>query len=60
MWFGLKNAGATYQRAMIAIFDDMVHDCLKDYIGDIVLKFKEVYHNIDNLRKVFTRCMQYS
>ena len=37
MPFGLKNAGATYQRAMMAIFHDMMHQELEDYVDDIVL-----------------------
>ena len=38
MPFGLKNVGATYQRTMIAIFHDMMHREIKDYIDDIVVK----------------------
>lgn len=30
MPFGLKNAGATYRRAMTAIFHDMLHEFLED------------------------------
>ena len=37
MPFGLKNVGATYQRAMMAIFHDMMHQELEDYVDDIVL-----------------------
>ena len=40
MPFGLKNAGATYRRAMIAIFQDMIHDCVEVYIDDILIKSK--------------------
>jgi len=40
MPFGLKNAGATYQRTMIAIFHDMMHKEREDYVDDIVVKSK--------------------
>ena len=35
MPFGLKNVGATYQRAMTYIFHDMIHDIVEDYVDDI-------------------------
>ncbi|KAL6179061.1 hypothetical protein ACLB2K_050577 [Fragaria x ananassa] len=38
MHFGLKNAGATYQRAMTAIFHDMIGKEVKDYVKDLVVK----------------------
>lgn len=58
MSFGLKNAGANYQRAMTAIFHDMLHGCLKDYVDDIV-KSREVDHHVDHLKRVFARCHKY-
>ena len=36
MPFGLKNVGAIYQRTMIAIFHDMMHREMEDYVDDIV------------------------
>ncbi|KAM2001059.1 hypothetical protein ACFX16_008299 [Malus domestica] len=36
MPFGLKNAGATYQRAMNAIFHDLIGHNMEVYIDDIV------------------------
>ena len=38
MSFGLKNVGATYQWTMIAIFHDMIHKEMEDYVDDIVVK----------------------
>ena len=40
MPFGLKNADATYQRAMTAIFHDMMHKEIEGYMDDIVVKTK--------------------
>ena len=38
MPFGLKNADATYQRTMMAIFHDMVHIDMEVYVDDILVK----------------------
>ena len=38
MPFGLKNAGATYQRARTTIFLDMMHTIMEDYVDDILAK----------------------
>ena len=38
MTFGLKNAGATYQRAMNLIFYGLLGVILEIYIDDIVVK----------------------
>ena len=40
MPFGSKNTGTTYQRTMTAIFHDMMHRELEDYVNDIVMKLK--------------------
>jgi len=40
MPFGLKNAGATYQRTMTGIFHDMMHREMEDYVDDIVVNSK--------------------
>ncbi|OMP00330.1 reverse transcriptase [Corchorus capsularis] len=58
--FGLKNAGATYQRAMTAIFHDMLHECVEDYVDDIVVKSKKAADHLTDLRKVFERCRKYN
>ena len=56
MPFGLKNAGTTYQHTMTAIFHDMMHCELKDYIDDIFLNSKWREDHVQILRKVFERC----
>jgi hypothetical protein len=38
MTFGLKNAGATYQRAMNYIHHDLIGNLVEIYIDDIVVK----------------------
>ena len=40
MPFGLKNAGATYQRAMQKIFDNVLHKYVECYVDDLVVKTK--------------------
>jgi hypothetical protein len=38
MTFGLKNAGATYQRAMNYIYHDFIGKLVEIYIDDVVVK----------------------
>src|SRR3954468_20078206 len=38
MPFGLKNAGATYQRAMVALLHDMIHQEIEVYVDDMIAK----------------------
>jgi hypothetical protein len=38
MTFGLKNAGATYQRAMNYIYHDLISKLVEVYIDDVVVK----------------------
>ncbi|XP_051132475.1 uncharacterized protein LOC127252363 [Andrographis paniculata] len=59
MPFGLKNAGATYQRAMQKIFDDMLHKNVECYVDDLVVKSKRKEDHLQDLRKVFERLRRY-
>ena len=57
--FGLKNTGATYQRTMTAMFHDMMHHEIEDYVDDIVVKSKKREDHFGFLKKVFKRCWLY-
>uniref|UniRef100_A0A2N9EPF1 Reverse transcriptase domain-containing protein n=1 Tax=Fagus sylvatica TaxID=28930 RepID=A0A2N9EPF1_FAGSY len=57
--FGLKNVGATYQRTMTAMFHDMMHREIEDYVDDIVVKSKTREDHFGILKKVFERCQLY-
>ncbi|KAL0381152.1 UNVERIFIED_CONTAM: Transposon Tf2-12 polyprotein [Sesamum angustifolium] len=57
--FGLKNAGAIYQRAMRKIFDDMLLKNVECYVDDLVVKSKKRENHFHDLRKVFERLRRY-
>ena len=59
MPFELKNVGATYQRTMTAIFRNMMHHELENYVDDIVVKSKRREDHVQILRKVFERCQAF-
>ena len=59
MPFGLKNAGATYQRAMVALFHDMMHQEVEVYVDDILAKSKIEEDHVQILRKLFERLRKY-
>ena len=50
MTFGLKNAGATYQRAMNYIFHEIIGKIVEIYI-DVVVKSKGCQEHLADLRK---------
>ncbi len=41
MPFGFKNVGATYQRAMITMFHDMMHKNMEYYVDETLEKSKQ-------------------
>lgn len=53
MPFGLKNAGATYQRMMTRMFRDKIGSTVEVYIDDMVVKSQEDQRHMDNLLEVF-------
>ena len=59
MTFGLKNAGATYQRAMNLIFHDLIGVILEVYIDDIVIKSAGLDHHLADLRLALERMRRY-
>jgi len=59
MSFGLKNAGATYQRAMVALFQDMMHRDIEVYVDNMIAKSKPEEEHLVNLRKLFERLRKY-
>ena len=52
MTFGLKNAGATYQRAMNFIFHEFIGKLVEIYIHDVVVKFRDFTKHLAELQKV--------
>ena len=59
MPFGLKNAGTTYQQTMTAIFHDMMHREMEDYVDDIIVKSKTKARHFQVLEEVCERCRKY-
>ena len=55
MPFGLKNAGATYQRCMNKCFGELLGRTVEAYVDDIVVKSKRTDHLVEDLRLVFAK-----
>ncbi|XP_070034215.1 uncharacterized protein [Nicotiana tomentosiformis] len=53
--FGLKNAEATYMKAMTTIFHDMIHKEIEVYVDDVIIKSKKQSDHVGYLRKFFQR-----
>ena len=59
MPFGLKNAGATYQRLMTKIFKPLIGRSVEVYIDDIVVKIKTREEHVLHLQEVFHLLRKY-
>jgi hypothetical protein len=59
MTFGLKNAGATYQRAMNYIYHDLIGTLVEIYIDDVVVKSTSTEGHLGSLRQVFERTRRF-
>ena len=51
--FGLKNAGATYQRLVNMMFADYLGDTMEVYIDDMLVKSLLTEQHLDHLRQAF-------
>jgi hypothetical protein len=59
MTFGLKNTGATYQRAMNLIFHDLLGIILEVYINDVIVKLDGMDDHLADLRLALERMRRY-
>jgi uncharacterized protein YehS (DUF1456 family) len=60
MIFRLKNVGATYQRAMVALFHDMMQKEIKVYVDNMIAKSREGENHVQILKKLFERLRKYN
>lgn len=59
MPFGLKNVDATYQCAMVTLFQDMIHKEIEVYADDMISKYKTKEEHLVNLEKLFGRLTKF-
>ena len=60
MPFGLRNAGATYQRMVEKVFAKWIHKTLEVYVDDMLVKSKEAKDHVQDLREIFEQMRQYN
>jgi hypothetical protein len=55
----LCNAPATFQRALIGIFSDMVNDCMEIFMDDFTLYGVDFDKALANMEKLLKICIQF-
>ena len=56
--FGLCNAHATFQRAVLGILADLIHDCVEVYMDDFIVYGNNFEESLQHLEKVLIRCQE--
>ena len=59
MPFGLRNAGATYQRLVTRMFRNQIGKNVEVYIDDMVIKSKQKKSHIEDLKETFEVLKEY-
>ena len=59
MPFGLKNAGATYQRAATILFHDMMHRDVEVYVDDMIVKSRDRADHLVALQRFYERIRRF-
>jgi hypothetical protein len=57
MSFGLRNAGAMYQRCMNHVFSEHIGRAVEAYVDDIVVKTRKAFDLLSDLETTF-RCLK--
>jgi len=61
MPFGLRNAGATYQRMMNKVYDKkLLGDILEVYMDDMIVKSQQEVDHASHLKRVFKQTRKYN
>ncbi|KAA3462458.1 reverse transcriptase [Gossypium australe] len=59
MPFGFKIRGATYLRAIVTLFHDMMHKEIEVYVDDMIVKSRTEKEHVQILRKLFLRLKKF-
>ena len=59
MSFGLKNAGATYQRLVNGMFKNLIGKSMEVYVDEMLVKSKMVEYHIEHLNQMFNILRKY-
>ena len=59
MSFGLKNAGAAYERLVNVMFKDLIRKIMEVYVDDMLVKSRATRDYIDHLGQMFSILRKY-
>ena len=59
MPFGLKNAGATYQRLVNCMFSQHIGRNVEVYVDDMLVKSRDEADHLDDLKETFDTLCKY-